>query len=97
MELIITERSFEQPVEFDTLQAVEDQFRWCLEQHRVRFIRSYISQDSRRMICIYEAPDAEAVRDVNRTMGIPFDSVYKARLFEPGHDSAPVQLERVNE
>ena len=35
------------------------------------------------MICLYRAPDAEAVRKANRTAGLPFDRVWPARALVP--------------
>lgn len=74
-ELVLVTRSWEQPVAFDDVQAQEDAFAWCLQQHRVKFLRSYFAKDRKRMICLYEAPDAEAVRTANRTASLPFDDI----------------------
>jgi hypothetical protein len=82
MARVIVERSFGQPETFDELQAREDRFAWCLEQHHVKFIRSYFSRDRRFMICEYEAPDAEAVRAVQRTAELPFDRIWTAQVFD---------------
>jgi hypothetical protein len=83
MEKVIVERTFEEPVEFDDLQAMEGRFSWCLEQHRIKFLRSYFSSDRKRMICVYEAPDAEAVRTANRTADLPFDRIWTASVHGP--------------
>jgi hypothetical protein len=82
MSRVIVERKFEDPETYDELQAQEDRFAWCLEQHRVTFIRSYFSKDRRRMICEYEAPDAEAVREVQRTAAMPFERIWTAEVFD---------------
>jgi len=82
MRRIIVERRFEQKPDFDALQAQENAVAWCLEQHRVRFIRSYFSKDRRTMICEYEAPDAEAVRSVQRASGLPYQRIWSAEVFE---------------
>ena len=80
MEQVIVERSFDEPVEFESLQAREDKITWCLDQHRITFLRSYLSSDRKRMICVYEAPDAESVRIANRQAELPFDCVWTATL-----------------
>ncbi|HWO00981.1 MAG TPA: DUF4242 domain-containing protein [Blastocatellia bacterium] len=80
MEQVIVERSFDEAVEFEDLQAQGDKVSWCLDQHRVRFLRSYLSSDKKRMICVYEAPDAESVRIANRQAEVPFDCVWTATL-----------------
>ena len=83
MELVIVERSFEEPVDFETIQAIEDKGAWCMQQHEVRFLRTYFSADRRRMICLYEAPDAESVRTAQRQIGMPLDRAWTATLVEP--------------
>ena len=87
MSRIIVERKFDKKEVFDELQAQEDRFAWCLEQHRVEFIRSYFSTDRQMMICEYEAPDAEAVREVQRTANMPFERIWTAEVFEWKDDS----------
>jgi hypothetical protein len=79
MEQVIVERSFNGAAEFDALQW--DKISWCLDQHRIRVLRSYLSSDKRRMICVYEAPDAESVRIANRQGELPFDRVWTATLY----------------
>jgi uncharacterized protein DUF4242 len=75
---VIVERSFEEPMEFAAIQAIEDRGAWCLEEHRVRFVRTYFSKDRRRMICLYEAPDADSVRIAQQKAGMPLDRVWSA-------------------
>lgn len=82
MARVMVERKFEDGASFDELQAQEDGFAWCAEQHQVRFIRSYFSNDRKRMICEYEAPDAEAVRKLQRTASMPFDRIWTAQVFD---------------
>ncbi|MBX3269095.1 MAG: DUF4242 domain-containing protein [Sandaracinaceae bacterium] len=78
MELVVVERSFDEPKEVSELAAIEAQFAWCLAQHRVRWVRTFVSNDKRRMLCFYEAPDAESVREVQRTAGMPVERVWSA-------------------
>jgi len=73
---VAVERSFREPVELDAIQAIEDAGVRCLELRRVRFARTYFSHDRRRMVCLYQAPDAESVREAQREAGVPFDSVW---------------------
>ena len=35
------------------------------------------------MICLFHAPDAEAVRHANRIAGAPFDRVWPAQVLAP--------------
>jgi hypothetical protein len=78
--VVVVERSFAQPVDFGDIQAIEDRGAWCLEAHGVRFLRSYLSRDRRRMVCLYEAPDAESVRLAQEKAGVPFEKAWASRV-----------------
>lgn len=98
MSLVAVERSFAEPVAFEEVQAAEDRSAWCLEAHGVRFLRTYFSRDRRRMICLYEAPDAESVRLAQEKAGLPFDRAWTAtplRYAGPEPDGDAVVVERV--
>jgi hypothetical protein len=84
MERVVVERVFDDPVEFEAVQQCENKAAWCFEMHRVRHLLSYFSRDQRRMICIYEAPDADAVREACLKSGAPFERVWTATFFGPG-------------
>jgi hypothetical protein len=79
MSLVLVERSFARPVDLADVQATEDRGADCLEAHGVRFLRTFFARDRRRMICLYDAPDAESVRLAERNASVPFDSAWSAR------------------
>jgi hypothetical protein len=76
MALVMVERRFDAPVSFVEIQAMEDRGAWCLDAHGVVFVRTYFSADRTRMLCLYEAPDAEAVRMAQATIGMPVERVW---------------------
>jgi hypothetical protein len=78
--LAVVERTFPQPVTFAEIESQEEHNIACLNLHRVRFVRSYFSFDRLNMICLYQAPDAEAVRTSNRQVGLPFERVWSAQV-----------------
>lgn len=80
MQKFIVERSFNPPLTADELAATEERMAPCLELYDVRWIRSYWSDDRQRMICQYEARDAESVRKVQHEAGAKFDRVWPADL-----------------
>ena len=80
---VVVERSFEKAVELDELQAIEDAGADDPEMRRVRFLRALLSRDRRRMLCLYEAPDSESIRDAQREARLPFDTVWPFRLYRP--------------
>jgi hypothetical protein len=53
----------------------------CLELRGARWMRSYLTQDGRKAICEFEAPDAESVREAFRSAGQPYDRAFVANLF----------------
>lgn len=80
---VVVERSFDEPVTLENLQAIEDAAAWCLELHKVTFLRTYFSNDHKRMLCLYQAPDAESVRLAQQQAGMPFDRVWACRNYTP--------------
>jgi hypothetical protein len=80
--LVVVERSFAEPADFAAIQAIEDRGAWCLDQHRVRALRTYFSIDRRRMISAYAAPDAESVHLAQTQAGMPFERVWTATPYE---------------
>ena len=83
MPRIIVERSFDPPLTQDDVDAAGRRVAGCLDLYRVRWIRSYFSADRRRMVCEYEAADAQSVRDVQNTARVPFERVWPAEVMEP--------------
>jgi hypothetical protein len=83
MKLIVVERTLEAPVTLEQLQKNGAAGRACLDAHHVRYLRSLVSLDGLRVLCEYEAPDAESVRQANKKLGLPFDRVWAAQSGEP--------------
>lgn len=91
MENVVVERVLDEPMMADRLRSVHDQMRHCLEENRIHCVRTYLSADGRRMTCLFAAPDAEAVRRVNRVAHMPAQRVWTASLHGPaanGDDGA---------
>jgi hypothetical protein len=101
MEFVVVERRFEQPVEFIDIQEQEKLGAWCLDTYQVRFLKTFFSRDRRRMLCLYEAPDAEAVRLAETQAKLPFESAWTCHYLQGGeqplHASAKelVVVERI--
>ena len=83
MKLVIVERTLQTPVSLAELVQSGAAGRPCLDAHHVRYIRSLVSLDGLRVLCEYEAPDAESVRQANKKLGLPFDRVWAAQTREP--------------
>jgi hypothetical protein len=80
---VLVERSFVSPVRLEDVQALEDAAAWCLEAHNVTFARTLFSLDRRRMLCFYEAPDADSVRAAQRKAEMPLDAVWTFAAVTP--------------
>jgi hypothetical protein len=98
MSVVVVERSFVEPVALEDIQGIEDRGAWCLEAHGVSFLRTYFSRDRRRMVCLYDAPDAESVRLAQEKAGVPFERAWASEVVrypaaEPKGDA--VVLERI--
>jgi hypothetical protein len=84
MTRFIVERSFEPPLTRDELSEVERRMAPCLELYGVRWLRSFWSEDRRRMVCEYEAADAASVRSVQHEAGAGFERIWPADVLEAG-------------
>ena len=82
MPCIIVERSFDRPPSDEDLTAAGIRERPCLDLYGVAWRRSVISADRLRMVCQYEAPDAESVRKVQREADNAFDRVWAGEVIE---------------
>ena len=81
MAVLVLEQSFDPAVTPEQLNEMAGRFDRCLEQHGARWMRSYVSKDRKRIVCEFEAADAEAVRESARSAGVPFDACWSAELF----------------
>lgn len=80
---VVVTRAFDEPASLDAVQAREDAAAHCLETHRVRYLQTFFSNDRRRMVCVYQAPDAESVRLAQHQAGMPVDEIWSCRTVVP--------------
>jgi hypothetical protein len=81
-QIILVEQTFDPPLtdeEHNRRSALIDK---CLQMRNARWMRSYLSADRRRMVCEFEAADAQSVRDSFRSADAPFERVWSAELFQ---------------
>lgn len=73
MALFIIERNFAEKLEpeNDTIHALQEINADC----GVRWVTSFLSADKRKTYCLYEATDAEDLREAARRAEIPADAV----------------------
>ena len=82
MPRIVVERNFETPQSDEDMKRVADGERPCLAAYQATWKRSLISSDRKRMICDYEAADAETMRRIQREAGAQFDRVWVGEAIE---------------
>ena len=82
MARIVVERNFETPQSDADMKVVADRERPCLAAYAVTWKRSLISADRKRMVCEYEAADAETLRRIQREAGAQFDRVWVGDVVE---------------
>ena len=82
MNSMIVENSFPEPLTDEEHSAVAKRLDPCLEAHGARWVRTYLSADRLRMVCEFEALDADAVRASYHSAGVAFDRVWSAEVYQ---------------
>jgi hypothetical protein len=60
-----------------------DQIRQINDEEGVRWLFSFLSPDKRKTYCLYEAPNAEAIRIAARRANLPADVVIEVEELRP--------------
>lgn len=69
-------RPIEPPVTPQDVQAMAQHAGGCFDLHRVDWKQSFLAADGGRMLCWYEAPDAESARLALRQLGSDMNCVW---------------------
>jgi len=93
MASVIVEYSFAEPVSDEALAQMAQRFDPCLEIRNGAWVRSSLSGDRKRMVCEFDAPDADSVREALRSAGISFERVWPATVFAV--EKYPEQLKKL--
>ena len=72
MPMFMIERKFAEEISIDPTNDVVLKIN---EEVGVKWLYSFLSLDKKRTYCLYEAPDADAVREAARRANMPADSV----------------------
>jgi len=79
---LVVEFEFNSPISEETLAGNVSVLRPCLEVRSVKKIGTIVSADRLRGFCLFEAPDAETLREMFHTAHVPFKSVWSAQFFD---------------
>ncbi len=81
MPRFLIERNFAEALEV-TKEDV-DQVQQINDEEGVKWLFSFLSPDKRKTYCLYEAPDAEAIRVAARRANIPADVIIEVSEVKP--------------
>jgi hypothetical protein len=81
MPLFVIERNFAEQLEMTPEEAAR--VNEINDEVGVRWLYSFLSADKKRTYCLYEAVDAEAIREAARRAGIPADEVVEVSQVQP--------------
>ena len=73
MPLFIVERNFAEQVELNR-DIVTESIRVNTDVD-IKWLSSFLSADKKKSYCLYEAPDAEAIREAARRLNMPTDTI----------------------
>src|SRR5579859_702210 len=81
MARVMMEHVYTEPLSDERYKASAERIDPCLEIRHAAWRRSSLSKDRLRMVCEFEAPDAESVRQAARAAGVQFERVWTADVF----------------
>ncbi|MBE9169323.1 DUF4242 domain-containing protein [Pleurocapsales cyanobacterium LEGE 06147] len=83
MSLVIVETTTEQSITPEVLKEVDARMLPCLEERNTKWRYSLLSSDRHRMICTFDAPDAESVRQAYRKGGGMYSRIWAGEIVAP--------------
>ena len=81
MPRFLIERNFAEQVE--ATKDIADNIVRINDEEGVRWLFSFLSPDKRKTYCLYEAPNAEAIRIAARRANLPADVVIEVSEIRP--------------
>jgi hypothetical protein len=92
MPIFLIERNFAEQLEMNPEIAVA--LNEVNDAAGVEWLISFLSADKKKTYCLYEAPNAEAIREAARQAGIPADSIIEVGELQPNGMTGVVKPER---
>ena len=81
MPLFVIERNFAERLEVSrdaALKIIE-----VNDDLGLRWLYSFLSADKRKTYCLYEAPNAQALREHAKRLGVPADNIIEVSQLQP--------------
>src|ERR1700682_2805187 len=87
MPLFLIERNFAEEVAVD--DAIASQIREDNDEIGVQWLYPFLSADKRKTYCLYEAPNADAIRAAAKRLNAPADTIIEVSELRPEHFGSP--------
>lgn len=81
MALFVIERNFAEQLDVEALDQVG--IKAVNDDVGIRWVYSFLSADKKKTYCLYEAPNAEAIREAAARLGVPADVIVAVDQFGP--------------
>jgi Protein of unknown function (DUF4242) len=81
MPLFLIERQFAEEVTVD--EATAATMRQVNDEIGIQWLYSFLSADKRKTYCLYEAPNADAIRAAARRLNLPADTIIEVGQVQP--------------
>jgi Protein of unknown function (DUF4242) len=81
-EVVVVEQVFDPPLTDEEHGRIGKRIDACAEMRKVRWMRSYLSADRKRLVCEFESPDVQSVRDAYHTAGVALERAWGAELYK---------------
>ena len=81
---VIGELSFDAPIAPAELAKLQCSDGWCFGSGRVRLVRLFLARNRKRAVLLFEAPDAESVRQAFRNTQTHFDDIWPCATVDAG-------------
>jgi hypothetical protein len=81
MPLFVIERNFAEQLDIAAIDHAH--IREVNDDAGVRWVYSFLSADKKKTYCLYEAANADALRDAAEKLGIPADVIIDVEQFGP--------------
>jgi uncharacterized protein DUF4242 len=82
----VVERTFPDGLQISVTDGGADVCRSVVERNSeegVTWVHSYVGQDKRRTFCVYDAPNAEAIRKCADLNSLPVDQITQVQVLDP--------------
>ena len=82
----VVERTFPDGLRIPVTDGGADICRSVVERNSeegVTWVQSYVGQDKRRSFCVYDAPNAEAIRKTADLNSLPVDQITQVQVLDP--------------